>query len=109
LLLAVNVAAIVVPLGYYSLLGRLSSAWAQSGRVNMIEFPVLLLVMVIAPLAIVAFFAYRLPAVTFQDVAVRVWPIAALIVYGLIWLARGRHVSDACVARTGAFPSLSWP
>jgi hypothetical protein len=88
LLLAINGAAIIVPLAYYSLLGRLSSAWALSGRVNMVTFPVLLLMMVLAPLAIVALFAYRLPAVTLQEVAVRVWPIAALGVYGLIWLAK---------------------
>ena len=43
MLLAVNGAAIVVPLAYYALLGRVSSAWAQSGRVNMIAYPILLL------------------------------------------------------------------
>jgi hypothetical protein len=95
-LLAVNAAAIVVPLGYYALLSRISTAWAQSGRVNLIVFPALLLVMVIAPLGIVALFAYRLPALTFHEVALRVWPIAALGEYGLISLT---HV--------GTFPSHS--
>jgi hypothetical protein len=94
MLLAVNGAAIVVPLAYYALLGRVSSAWAQSGRVNMIAYPILLLVIVVAPLTIVAIFAYRVPAVTFQQVAVRIWPIAALGEYVLIW-----------IGRVGTFPS----
>ena len=64
------------------------------GRVNMIAYPILLLVIVVAPLTIVAAFAYRVPAVTFQQVAVRVWPIAALGEYVLIW-----------IGRVGTFPS----
>ena len=38
----------------------------------------------IAPLALPAALAYRVRPVTFQDIAVRVWPVAAL---GLYWLS----------------------
>jgi hypothetical protein len=83
-LLAVNSVAIIVPLTYYTALSHLNSTWALSGRVNLVTFPWVPLLLVLAPLGILGLLAYRLPAVGFQDIAVRVWPIAAIAMYGLI-------------------------
>jgi hypothetical protein len=83
-LLAINGAAIFGPLAYYAILGRVNSAWAQAGHVNLIAFPYWTLALVLVPLGIPALLAYRLPAATFQDIALRIWPVVALGVYGLI-------------------------
>lgn len=93
-LLLVNGAAVLTPLVYYELLGRLDSAWAQSGRVNLITYPALSLVLVLAPLGIVGLLAYRLPCESFDELALRVWPVGALLVYAAI-----------AVLRVGTFPA----
>jgi hypothetical protein len=62
----------------------LQSSWAMSGRVDLDTFPWLPLVLVLAPLGVFALFAYRLPAVSFNEITVRVWPVAAIGIYGLI-------------------------
>jgi hypothetical protein len=83
-LLAPLVAAVAVPLGYYVVLGRVDPSWSiDPGVHDFLDPPWWAIAVTIAPLAIPALLAYRRPPATFQDAAVRVWPVAAL---GLFWL-----------------------
>ena len=74
-----------LPLVYYLLLSRLDDAWRLAGEANARDvidvWPLWVAVLVLLPLAVPAFFAYRLPAASFGDVALRVWPFAALAVF----------------------------
>jgi hypothetical protein len=80
--LALPVAATAAPLVYYLLLSLLDPSWELAGRVNDLpRWPWWVLVAGLAPLAVPAAFAYRLPAPGIADVAVRAWPLAALAVY----------------------------
>jgi hypothetical protein len=79
--------AAVVPAIYYAILERTDAAWELAGQVNAAgnqatwSWPWWAIVLTLAPLAVPAALAYRLPAPDWQDVAVRVWPLAALLVY----------------------------
>jgi hypothetical protein len=85
--LAAPLAAAAAPLAYYALLGRYDASWELAARVNDLpRWPLWVLVAGLAPLALPAAFAYRLPAPAFGDVALRAWPLAALAVY---WLPLG--------------------
>jgi hypothetical protein len=86
--------ATVAPLAYYSILSHTDPTWVLSGKVNLVVYPWLPLLFSLAPLALVTLLAWRYPAPRFNDVAVRVWPAAALAVYCLI-----------AVAHVGTFPS----
>ena len=80
-------AAACVPAAYYALLERTDAAWELAGRVNAAgtqitwSWPWWAVVLTLAPLALPAALAYRLPAPSWQELAVRVWPLAALAVY----------------------------
>ncbi len=80
-------AATVPPALYYVLLGRLDPAWELAGKSNAAgampewTWPWWAVVLTVAPLAIPAALAYRLPAPSWQEKAVRVWPLAAFAVY----------------------------
>ena len=75
-------AATAAPLAYYALLGAYDDAWAHAGEVNdMPRWAWWVLLAGLAPLAVPAAFAYRLPARSFGDLALRMWPLAALVVY----------------------------
>jgi hypothetical protein len=84
--LAVPLAA-AVPSVYYLLLSRLDPAWRLADDANAAgaqatwTWPWWAIVIAVAPLAVPAALAYRLPAPTWQDVAVRVWPFAVLVVF----------------------------
>jgi hypothetical protein len=73
------------PLVYYLLMSKLDDAWKLAGEANARDaidvWPWWVAVLVLAPVAVPAAFAYRLPAPSFADVALRVWPIAALVVF----------------------------
>jgi hypothetical protein len=81
------VAATAPPAVYYFLLGRLDPAWELADRANaagaMTEWtwPWWAVVLTVAPLAVPATLAYRLPAPSWQEQAVRIWPLAAVTVY----------------------------
>jgi len=81
------VLATAPPALYYLLLGRYDAAWELAGRANaagaMAEWtwPWWAILLTLAPLAVPAALAYRLPARSWQEQAVRVWPFAALAVY----------------------------
>ncbi|HEX8067345.1 MAG TPA: hypothetical protein VF520_12570 [Thermoleophilaceae bacterium] len=85
--LGVVVAAAALPAVYYFLLGELDDAWRLAAEANAAggqpewHWPWWAIVLTVLPLAAPAALAYRLPAPTWQDVAVRVWPLAALAVY----------------------------
>ena len=89
-LLPLNLIAAAAPLLYYALLARYDPSWALAGKVNKIAaWPLWALAASMAPLAIPAAFAYRSPRMTFQDLALRTWPLVAL---GLYWLTAYTHI-----------------
>ena len=79
--------ATVPPALYYLLLGRFDPAWELASKSNAAgampewSWPWWAVVLTLAPLAVPAALAYRLPAPSWQEQAVRVWPFAALLVY----------------------------
>ncbi len=94
---ATTVAAAAVPLGYYLLLSHLDASWALQGRVDFSQgLPLDDLLVTVLPLGFCAILAYRASRVTFQDFAVRVWPLGAYAILRFIQLA---HV--------GTFPKSS--
>jgi hypothetical protein len=79
--LALPLAATAAPLVYYLLLSLLDPSWELAGRVNDLpRWPWWVLVAGLAPLALPAAFAYRLPAPDFAAVALRAWPLAGLVI-----------------------------
>ena len=75
------------PALYYFLLGKYDPAWELAGKSNAAgampewSWPWWAIALTIAPLALPAILAYRIPADGWQEKAVRVWPLAALVVY----------------------------
>jgi hypothetical protein len=80
-------AAVALPLGYYYLLSATDDAWRLASETNAAgnlpewSWPWWAMVLTLLPLAAPAAFAYRLPAPSWQEQAVRLWPFAALLVY----------------------------
>jgi len=83
--LAVPLAATAAPLLYYFALSQTDAAWELAGVANDTDvqprWPVWVTILGLAPLAIPAAFAYRLPARDFAQIALRAWPVAALVVF----------------------------
>jgi hypothetical protein len=76
--------AIALPLLYYLILSRSDSAWELAGTANSDgSWPFWVMVVGLAPIAIPALFAYRLPAPELGTIALRLWPAAALLVFYL--------------------------
>lgn len=74
--------AIAGPLVYYLILSRTDPSWELAGVINDIpRWPWWVTVLGLAPLAIPAAFAYRLPAPDFGALALRAWPLAGLLVF----------------------------
>ena len=77
-------AATAVPLVYYYVLSRADPSWALAGAANAFpRWPWWVTVAGLAPLALPAVFAYRLPAPDFGALALRLWPLAGLAVFYL--------------------------
>lgn len=80
-------AAGVAPAVYYAVLERTDAAWELAGQVNAAgsqatwSWPWWAIALTLAPLAVPAALAYRRRPEGWQEVAVRVWPFAALAVY----------------------------
>jgi hypothetical protein len=80
-------AAACVPAAYYFLLSRTDDAWRLAGESNAAgsqatwSWPWWAIALTVLPLAAPAVLAYRLPADGWQELAVRIWPFAALAVY----------------------------
>jgi hypothetical protein len=85
-LLAVPVAA-ALPAVYYWALSRWDPAWELASESNAAgsqptwSWPWWAILLTLAPLAIPAALAYRPRGLGWQELAVRVWPFAALVVY----------------------------
>ncbi len=85
-LLAVPAAA-ALPAAYYLVLSRVDDAWRLAGESNAAgaqatwNWPWWAVALTVLPLAAPAALAYRLPVRGWQELAVRVWPFAALAVY----------------------------
>lgn len=85
--LAVVLVAAALPAVYYGVLGATDEAWKLAADANAAgsqpswSWPWWAIVLTVAPLAAPAALAYRLPARSWQELAVRVWPVAALAVY----------------------------
>jgi hypothetical protein len=85
-LAAVPLAA-AIPGLYYALLQAGDASWRLAARANAAgsqpqwHWQWWAVVLTVLPLAVPAALAYRLPARSWQDVAVRVWPLAGLAVF----------------------------
>lgn len=85
--LAAVAVGVALPAAYYYWLSHSDPGWKLAGEANQAgaqalwSWPWWAIVLTVAPLAIPAALAYRLPAPTWQDVAVRVWPLAILAVF----------------------------
>jgi hypothetical protein len=80
--LALPVAATAAPLVYYFVLSRTDASWELAGAVNDFpRWPWWVTVLGLLPLALPAAFAYRLPTPDFGSLALRVWPVAGLVVF----------------------------
>jgi hypothetical protein len=80
---AITVAATALPLAYYAVLDRADMSWrlARGGPEPHHALGVVLLSLL--PLAVFSMPAYRRRPASFLASAIRVWPLAALAVYGL--------------------------
>jgi hypothetical protein len=80
--LAAPLAATAVPLVYYFVLSQTDASWELANHANDVpRWPLWVTVVGLAPLALPALLAYRLPAPDFGSVALRLWPLAALLVF----------------------------
>jgi hypothetical protein len=79
--------AVGIPAVYYFVLSVTDDAWRLAGESNAAgtqatwSWPWWAIALTVLPLAAPAALAYRLPARSWQEVAVRVWPFAALATY----------------------------
>ena len=86
MLLCVTVAGLA-PAVYYFWLSKNDAGWKLAGQANsagaqdLWSWPWWAIALTVLPLAVPAALAYRLPAPSWQDVAVRIWPAAVLLVY----------------------------
>jgi energy-converting hydrogenase Eha subunit A len=80
--------AAALPLGYYSLLGHVDPTWKLAGLVDFGTIPVLSITVAVIPLGLPALLAYRAPLESFQDTAVRAWPLVALGLSAFISITR---------------------
>ncbi|HEX8053797.1 MAG TPA: hypothetical protein VF517_12460 [Thermoleophilaceae bacterium] len=76
-----------VPATYYFVLSHADESWKLASKANAAggqpewSWPWWAILLTLLPLAAPAALAYRLPAPSWQDVAVRIWPFAAFLVY----------------------------
>ena len=84
--LAVTVVAGLAPLAYYWGLSRWDPSWGIARALNLREAAVWWRALLVAavPLGLPALLALRIRPATFQDLALRVWPVMALGLYVLI-------------------------
>ena len=84
---AITAAGALLPLCYYFLLSHFDSTWAFSGRVKFSQgLPLQDLLITVLPLGVCAALAYRGYSVTFQSLAVRIWPFGAFAILRFIQL-----------------------
>jgi len=77
-------AATALPLGYYYVLGRSDPSWELAQQANdLARWPLWVIVVGLAPLAIPAALAYRGAGLDFGGLALRLWPIVGVVVFYL--------------------------
>lgn len=82
--LAIPIAATAAPLAYYFVLSKTDDAWALADKVNAFpRWPWWVTVIGLAPLALPALLGYLQRPHDFGEIALRLWPIAALLVFYL--------------------------
>ncbi len=84
-----TVAATALPLLYYAVLDRTDISWQLARGGHEPHHPLASVLLSLLPLAICAIPAYRLRPQGFLATATRVWPFAALVVYGVSTTALG--------------------
>jgi hypothetical protein len=82
-LIAVTVAGTAAPLVYYVILGRLDLSWQLARDASKHAFPLVPILIYLAPLILPAALAYRGRSRSFLAAATRCWPLAALVLYAL--------------------------
>src|SRR5579859_614129 len=82
-LAAVTIIATGLPLLYYLLLGRADESWHLAREASKHGFPVLSIVLALAPLAVASIPAYLGRPRSFLEAATRVWPLAAVVIYAV--------------------------
>jgi len=86
-MLALISVATALPAAYYLWLSKIDPAWKLAGEANsagaqtLWSWPWWAILLTLAPLALPALLAYRLPAPSWQESALRWWPAAVLLVY----------------------------
>jgi hypothetical protein len=80
---AVMLGMTLLPLLYYAVLGKVDLSWGLAREASRHSFSLWSMVLALAPLALPALLAYRMPPRDFLAAATRIWPLAALIVYEL--------------------------
>jgi hypothetical protein len=70
-----------LPLIYYLLLGHLDLSWNLARQASRHSFSLTAILLGIAPLGVVALLGYRGRPRSFLELLLRVWPLAALIIY----------------------------
>jgi hypothetical protein len=84
---ALVLVAAALPIAYYAVLSAADASWKLASKANAAgaqpewHWPWWAMALTVAPLVAPALLAYRLPAPSWQEQAVRIWPLAALIVY----------------------------
>ena len=81
LMLALTVAATGLPLLYYIALGQTDESWQLARIASKHTFSSLTIALAVAPVALLALAAYRDRAHAFLELAVRLWPPAAVAIY----------------------------
>ncbi|HET9104261.1 MAG TPA: hypothetical protein VFN55_12985 [Solirubrobacteraceae bacterium] len=72
-----------IPLAYYLALGHLDLSWGLARQASKHSFPLTAIAIGIAPLALVAALAYRERPKSFLELILRLWPLAALLIWVL--------------------------
>lgn len=78
-----TIIATSIPLFYYLLLGRMDTSWGLAREASKHSFSFWSIALALAPLAVPAVFGYRGRPRSFLAAATHVWPLAALVIYGL--------------------------
>lgn len=70
-----------LPLLYFAILDHADPSWNLARSPDHTTYPLWMVALTVAPLAVPAVLAYRIRPVGFAGLAARVWPLAALVVF----------------------------
>lgn len=107
----ITVAATLLPLIYYLGLDRLDPIWTLGSQAAALHRPLPALLVGFVPLLVAAAFAYRVKPTSFAQLATMVWPLAALVVYGLCEAGLGStplHAFGGLTIPLAALAVIGW-